>query len=621
MLLFASCTAELEESTLVRETLNVSFDPETRIQLNESQKTVWNKGDQVSVYNYSNANERWDFKGETGSRSGIIQRYDILAGSPIDRIIIAYPYRSDYVLNTAESSISTVFSARQTYAEGSYGIGENIMISSGTSTDFVLRNVFGLLKIQLVGTGCIKEIMLYDNNREQLNGSIDVNYETLGVTFSEITTSPGSESGDGDVSGSMVDNITLTLDCGEEGVALNPATSTAFYIAVLPRTFKNGFTIKVTGTDGTTMEKSTANEVVIERNRIKPFAELQFNEGEGGEVGYTNLSANGTANSYIVYEAGDYKFSTVQGNSSTSVGAVAVAEVLWETFGTNVTPNVGDLVSDVTYSDGYISFKASDKKGNASIAAKDGSGKILWSWHIWMTDKPEDQVYKNNAGTMMDRNLGATSATPGDVGALGLLYQWGRKDPFLGSSSISSNSRAKSTLNSWSTIESTASEGTIAYAITHPTSFFYYNSSNHDWYYTGDNNTDNTRWQSYKTVYDPCPIGYRVPDGGISGIWSIAFGTSEDFEWNLYDSVKKGFNFGKNETKYLTEDLSCWYPTAGILDAYLGTPFAVNTFGVYWSCSPYYNSAYYLIFDVSGYIEPSAFGNRSEAASVRCLKE
>ena len=36
---------------------------------------------------------------------------------------------------------------------------------------------------------------------------------------------------------------------------------------------------------------------------------------------------------------------------------------------------------------------------------------------------------------MMDRNLGATSATPGNVGSLGLLYQWGRKDPFLGSSS------------------------------------------------------------------------------------------------------------------------------------------------------------------------------------------
>ena len=45
----------------------------------------------------------------------------------------------------------------------------------------------------------------------------------------------------------------------------------------------------------------------------------------------------------------------------------------------------------------------------------------------------------------MDRNLGATSAALGDVGALGLLYQWGRKDPFLGSLSITESEVAAST--------------------------------------------------------------------------------------------------------------------------------------------------------------------------------
>ena len=32
----------------------------------------------------------------------------------------------------------------------------------------------------------------------------------------------------------------------------------------------------------------------------------------------------------------------------------------------------------------------------------------------------------------MDRNLGALSATPNDAKALGLFYQWGRKDPSMG---------------------------------------------------------------------------------------------------------------------------------------------------------------------------------------------
>ena len=167
------------------------------------------------------------------------------------------------------------------------------------------------------------------------------------------------------------------------------------------------------------------------------------------------------------------------------------------------------------------------KEGNAVIAAKDADGNILWSWHIWLTDQPQAQVYNNDAGTMMDRNLGATSATPSDVGALGLLYQWGRKDPFLGSSSISSNTIAKSTITWPSAVSSDSSNGTIEYATAHPTTFITYNWSNYDWYYTGSSSTDDTRWttsSSDKSIYDPCPAGWRVPD---KGIWSKAgFGTT-----------------------------------------------------------------------------------------------
>ena len=75
-----------------------------------------------------------------------------------------------------------------------------------------------------------------------------------------------------------------------------------------------------------------------------------------------------------------------------SVGNVREAEVLWESFGSMVEPNAGDLVSEVRFEDGKIIFNASGKKGNAVIAAKDGTGTILWSWHIWMTDKPREQV-------------------------------------------------------------------------------------------------------------------------------------------------------------------------------------------------------------------------------------
>ena len=257
-----------------------------------------------------------------------------------------------------------------------------------------------------------------------------------------------------------------------------------------------------------------------------------------------DLSKNGTANSYIISAAGSYKFTPTKGNSNESVGTIDFAEVLWESFGTDVTPTVGDLVKNAKYEDGVISFDASDLEGNAVIAAKDASGNILWSWHIWLTDQPEGQEYYNNAGTMMDRNLGATSATPGDVGAIGLLYQWGRKDPFLGSSSISSNTIAKSTI-AWPSSVSSKSNGTIAYATANPTTFIKYNSNNYDWYYTGSSSTDNTRWtESSKSIYDPCPSGWRVPNGGDNGIWSKALGSSSYFtQSSLYDSTNEGMNF------------------------------------------------------------------------------
>ena len=190
---------------------------------------------------------------------------------------------------------------------------------------------------------------------------------------------------------------------------------------------------------------------------------------------YQPVDENGTANCYIVSEAGKYHFSAVKGNGSEAVGTVATVEVLWETFGTSATPNKGDLIAEVSYDNAKKAVRfttaAEFRKGNALIAAKDAS---LWSWHIWMTDKPEDQAYNNGAGTMLDRNLGATSATPGDAGALGLLYQWGRKDPFMGASDIAegTTTQAASTIGTWpEPVVSDEAKGTIDYAVSNPVTF------------------------------------------------------------------------------------------------------------------------------------------------------
>lgn len=344
------------------------------------------------------------------------------------------------------------------------------------------------------------------------------------------------------------------------------------------------------------------------------------NNNDGGEESdidmdsAVNLSWSGTANCYIVSKTGVYKFKSVKGNGNTSVGAVSKVEVLWETFGTSVSPEPGELVSAVSFRDGYIVFQCHKifYEGNAVVAAKDADGNILWSWHLWFTDAPQSQRY-NDAGTMMDRNLGATSAEPGAVGALGLLYQWGRKDPFLGSSSIRSNTTAKSTIAWPSAVSSDSSNGTIAYATANPTTFIKYNSNNHDWYYTGSSSTDNTRWTTSdktKSIYDPCPSGWRVPDGGDNGIWSKA-----GFDDTTYDGTNEGISFS------ISSPLKTWYPASGSRSDYDGSLGYVGDLGRYWSASPDDYYACNLYFNYFGSVYPSNSYYRASGQSVRCLQE
>ncbi|MBQ8838122.1 MAG: hypothetical protein IJ005_02260 [Bacteroidales bacterium] len=327
-------------------------------------------------------------------------------------------------------------------------------------------------------------------------------------------------------------------------------------------------------------------------------------------VGIIDLSQDSSANCYIVSKPGIYEFETVQGNSEISVGNVASVSVLWESFGTDEVPSVEDLIKSTYRREDYIAFQAPDtfNEGNAVIAAIDINGEILWSWHIWFTDRPEEQIYKRNAGTMMDRNLGATSSIPGDVRALGLLYQWGRKDPFLGSSSISSAHLAKSTIEWPAPISSDELTGTVNYTIAHPTTYIK-NSPN--WYYSS--NTDHTLWSSQKTIYDPCPPGWRVPDGGEKSIWAKAINSANGFKCS-YDSSNNGIEFTEI---FGNGDDIIWYPCAGYRKYSSGGQLGMYWFAVYWSANIYRCFS----FEDSGYAHPNEYYDAlADGRSVRCQK-
>lgn len=340
-------------------------------------------------------------------------------------------------------------------------------------------------------------------------------------------------------------------------------------------------------------------------------------DSEGGEddgidlSAYTDLCTKGTANCYLIQGSGNYKLKAVMGNSDYTVGNVKRAEVLWESFGTDVVPNVGDLVTNVGYKSGYVYFSTPQefKNGNALIAVRNSKGVILWSWHIWCSEEGwNDQVYPNNAGVMMDRNLGATSAVPGNVGALGLLYQWGRKDPFMGPSGIYSTTLAAST-GSWSVAPSY--DNSMDYAEENPMTFLT------GWYGASTWHTS----ESKKSIYDPSPVGYRVPDGGDNGFWATALGTSSikgDYENNgLYWTLADGVS-------------TAWYPAVGCRNNDSGALSSVGSNGYCWSASPdpsYGNIAYRLSFnnDDYGNVHPAISSNyyfsSISGCSVRCVRE
>ena len=237
----------------------------------------------------------------------------------------------------------------------------------------------------------------------------------------------------------------------------------------------------------------------------------------------SDLSAVGNANTYIVSSAGIYKFdATVKGNggfdpltgtTATKIdkSSIVGVKVLWEVYGQGRAIKHDGTKYDIHYNDGYVYFSTPDEftDGDCYVAVYDSDNNILWSWLIWATPAPSEATGEN--GTIyMDRNLGAITNV-GDYYQRGFLYQWGRKDPF--SAANGSDNTAYNFVPASGVFYTTDSKHDVAYTIKNPTTYIYTGSN---WLssdaYTYNNNSGSSLWKdNEKTIYDPCPIGWRVP--------------------------------------------------------------------------------------------------------------
>ena len=174
--------------------------------------------------------------------------------------------------------------------------------------------------------------------------------------------------------------------------------------------------------------------------------------------------------------------------------------------------------------------------------------EVIWSWHIWVSPDLFDSQTKTvkesavekwtlNDYDVLDRNLGALKNRPVEtqtdntksVASMGLLYQWGRKDPFIGAAYSNDDFTGTGLLpvvhyyENWNAARITDNSTAINTTIAHPTRMIYGGTNNNPTglssmaenggFLWGTNNGLSTTVKDLgsKTIYDPCPVGYRVP--------------------------------------------------------------------------------------------------------------
>ena len=363
-----------------------------------------------------------------------------------------------------------------------------------------------------------------------------------------------------------------------------------------------------------------------------------------GDLQGTDLSADETANCYMVHEPGYYRFragmSVIKNDGSQSTPSIAPysAEVMWESLGTTEIPEVGCLIEpELEIRNNYVYFKTNDtwKDGNALIAVRNADGDITWSCHLWMIgDYPQHRTYANDAGTIMGVNLGAL-----DGHSSGLLYQWGRKDPFLGTVvEQSGNTQVKSTIEWPAAVTSDETTGTKNYALSHPTTFILANEVNNHWLYQSSPDLSKLRIGTWftdgytsKSLNDPCPPGWRIPEGNYTtetsggttfeySIWSIARNKQGDFNASIpvSDIGLTCYNYfggtamGEND-----------YYFSGYLSEEYGILLGNREVGYYWTETDYDTTSGYncLKVDNNGNVKfVKEVINGARGASVRCVK-
>lgn len=331
-------------------------------------------------------------------------------------------------------------------------------------------------------------------------------------------------------------------------------------------------------------------------------------------------------------------------------GAVSV-EIIW-TDNTNLIVS-GSAGIQLTGTGRDMNIKVNTvagSEGNAVIGLKIG-GTIKWTWHLWVTAyDPEPNSANGHFNhftnktevVIMNRNLGALSNSD-SPSSMGLMYQWGRKDPLPGSGTFSNYSPLPiyNALGGSLQLTSTAVNTplNLQRAIENPLIFYtcVSNPSNNptDWYTNSslgvaarESVMNDYLWSENgrKTPFDPCPQGWKVPDMIVD--FTPLIGMLNSPSDDMADFANYGGVQAVNGVSFTNNNYPVGFmPFSGCIDGQTGAMTNVGFETRIWTAATSSleknKSVVFIVNNGNNArnITPQDGMSRSGAASVRCVKE
>lgn len=284
-LLAACSTKEIDIRTPVQDDVvfYASFeqpgDEGARVYANEDLLLRWTADDRVSIFNKLTYNQEYKFTGQTGANTGEFKKVDndeVVTGNAISHVVSVYPYREATTITESEV-IGLTLPAEQTYAENTFGLGANTMVSVSEDNVLQYKNVCGYLMIKLYGDDVkVKSITLRGNHGEKIAGAASVSISE----GEDPTTVMASDA-----------TAEITLACPEPvSIGTSSSDYNPFWFAIPPVEFTEGFTIVVEGDHGGSFTKTTGKSLVITRSYAQKMAPIEVVitnavviDAEGGE--------------------------------------------------------------------------------------------------------------------------------------------------------------------------------------------------------------------------------------------------------------------------------------------------------------------------------------------------